>query len=202
MAYRTLTLAAIVWTSVKTLSYLILRSLPQERRLRQIEESFTDRGHQVWASQFASNGQYQHQVLYTNGHKYELRKDEDREAFYSTAEEDPNHDARLLARNQGIASVGRHHLYLIGWTRKSHQEIDQVCSELIQDWEYDPWDRNCQHFIRSVADSIVSERSLDWQYFRNVKHGALQNYLFDWWKIKIPITLLNWTFRIVSAALR
>jgi hypothetical protein len=58
---------------------------------------------------------YNHHILIVNNAKYELRKNNGAMAYYNTDHYGIDHEARLHAREAGLASDGAHHIYLIGW---------------------------------------------------------------------------------------
>lgn len=162
----------------------------KERKIRVLEEEHTvvqdDAWTPVYASQYASLGQINHHVIVIRNRKYELRKDNLAEAIYNTNVCTIDHSQRNRAREMGEATCGddKFYIYLIGWTTKTHEKIDEICERILagpknEGWAYHPLKRNCQHYIRLVANDVVERQAADWEYFFRGNATPYQQHLFS-----------------------
>ncbi|KAK3613337.1 hypothetical protein LTR22_028192, partial [Elasticomyces elasticus] len=148
-----------------------------------------------------------HYVLIVNNRKYELRNKKNvkyntkRVEVLPLAQEQPNisdteryigryaSSIRNLETNAKVPKRPGEEAYnviLIGWTRNTEEEIDQLCKYNIKEWHYRLALRskkggNCQHFIRQIADVIVPGdcTASAWPYFRNDEYGPIQKFEYN-----------------------
>ena len=142
-----------------------------DRRLR--EEEDHGKGEQVWFSRYIHNGRLRHWVLMAHGNKYELRRSEnvgDETALKFTYHVAPftiDEEKRkaALAEN-GLPDVDGFYVCLIGWTTKTKEEVDLACKSVSQQFgEYNLLWKNCQHFLRMLADQIIVTKAADFPWF-------------------------------------
>jgi hypothetical protein len=74
--------------------------------------------------------------------------------------------------NQGSLE-DRYYVCLIGWTRNSEEEINEIAESIMRDFGPYIWAFNdCQTFALKLANKIVVETALDWNWFeKNQKTG-------------------------------
>ena len=142
-----------------------------DRRLR--EEEDHAKGEQVWFSRYIHNGRLKHWVLMTHSNKYELRRSENvgddtalkftyHVAPFTIDEEKRN---AALAEN-GLPDVDGFYVCLIGWTTKTKEEVDLACKSVSEQFgDYNLLWKNCQHFLRMLADRIIAAKATDFPWF-------------------------------------
>ena len=142
-----------------------------DRRLR--EEEDHEKGEQVWFSRYIHNGRLRHWVLMTHSSKYELRRSEnvgDETALKFTYHVAPftiDEEKRkaALAEN-ALPDIDGFYVCLIGWTTKTKEEVDLACKSVSQEFgEYNLLWKNCQHFLRRLADRIIVTKAADFPWF-------------------------------------
>ena len=142
-----------------------------DRRLR--EEEDHEKGQQVWFSRYIHNGRLRHWVLMTHGNKYELRRgdnvgDQTELKFtYHVAPFTIDEEKRKAAlAESGLPDVDGFYVCLIGWTTKTKEEVDLACKSVSQQFgEYNLLWKNCQHFLRMLADQILVTKAADFPWF-------------------------------------
>lgn len=150
-----------------------------QRRLQ--EEKDITRGEQVWFSRRIFNGRLTHWVLITHGNKYELRRTEkieeasreeragEQEFTYYVSPFTIDEEKRnaSLAESK-LPDVDGFYVCLIGWTTKSKEEVDRACKSVLQEFgEYNLLWKNCQHFLRMLAEQIVDIKASDYTWFNS-----------------------------------
>ena len=150
-----------------------------ERRLR--EEGDHTKGEQVWFSRYIYNGRLRHWVLMTHGNKYELRRSENigEEGGEERAGEqkftyhvspftiDEEKRKAALAENS-LPDVDGFYVCLIGWTKKTKEEVDQACTSVFEKFgKYQLVWNNCQHFLKMLADQILVAKAADFSWFNS-----------------------------------
>jgi hypothetical protein len=180
--------------------YKLRQSFDKEVEIREREEHVlqnpgSTRGHPIWISQRATNGSMNHQIMIINGIKYELTLNEDSSAtpeFKDTEFRHLNHEDRIFARENGVASVGDFYVYLVGWTHVTHENIVAIGRRKIATWSYGFISDNCITFLRELVDDIVETKASDWDFFRSGKKTPYQVFLFSRKKYKLPFTIIDW----------
>ncbi|KAF2711162.1 hypothetical protein K504DRAFT_454161 [Pleomassaria siparia CBS 279.74] len=186
--------------------YRVRRGFKLARDVRRREEAISVPGIPVFASQYASYGAAKHQVLIVGDSKHELTVSRDGAALaeYKHMNFNIDHEQRKRARDQGVLALKDHYVYLVGWTKQDNQQIAALCKAKIASWVYNVTSRNCQHFIREVADEIIPSdmQAQDWGYFRLRTATAYQRWLIDGWKFRFPFTLTWSAFGIYRTLTR
>ena len=150
-----------------------------ERRLRE-EEDHT-KGQQVWFSRYILHGRLRHWVLMTHGNKYELRRKEnigeesegehagDLEFTYHVTPFTIDEEKRKAAlAESSLPNVDGFYVCLIGWTSKTKEEVDRACTSVFQQFgEYRLLWRNCQDFLRLLAEQIIVAKAADYPWFNS-----------------------------------
>ena len=148
-----------------------------ERRLRE-EEDHT-KGQQIWFSRYIYNGRLRHWVLMTHGNKYELRRSEnvgkengeerpgESEFTYHVTPVTINEEKRKAAlAESSLPDVDGFYVCLIGWTTKTKEEVDLACESVFKSFgEYHLLWKNCQHFLRMLAEQILVAKAADYPWF-------------------------------------
>ena len=148
-----------------------------ERRLREEEDHTT--GEQVWFSRYINNGRLRHWVMMAHGNKYELRRSEN--VGKKSGEEGPeemeftyhvtpctiDQEKRKAAlAESSLPDVDGFYVCLIGWTTKTKEEVDLACQLAFQQFgKYHLLWKNCQDFLRMLADQIVVTKAADYPWF-------------------------------------
>ena len=157
-----------------------------ERRIRE-EEDHT-RGEQVWFSRYIYNGRLRHWVLMTHGNKYELRRS-DNIITDGRQQHDPNETERsgeqeftyhvtpftideekrkASLAESSLPDVDGFYVCLIGWTTKTKEEVDLACRAVLQQFgEYSLLWKNCQHFLKTLAERIIVAKAADYTWFNS-----------------------------------
>ncbi|KAM3430863.1 hypothetical protein MY4824_007436 [Beauveria thailandica] len=147
------------------------------------KESSKEFGEPVFVSHYINNGVFRHWVLHAHGHKYELRRKAPAAAriewqgstslFASAEYYEPVVGVSglnmELYKSSVLAAyspeVGCFFYSMVGWTTLSEQEIERECWAVFQRFgNYGLFYNNCQHFLRALADGIVTTRAPDWQW--------------------------------------
>ena len=150
-----------------------------ERRIR--EEGDHTKGEQVWFSRYISNGRLRHWVLLAHGNKYELRRSEnisdesrderrgESEFTYHVAPFTIDEEKRRATLAEtSLPDIDGFYVCLIGWTTKTKAQVDQTCQSILQQFgTYHLLWKNCQHFLRMLADKIVDATAADYPWFRD-----------------------------------
>ena len=150
-----------------------------ERRLR--EERDHTKGEQVWFSRYILNGRLRHWVLMTHGNKYELRRavnvggdgeqerSGEQEFTYHVTPFTIDEEKRQAALSEtSLPDVDGFYVCLIGWTTKSKAEVDAACKSVFQQFgEYHLLWKNCQDFLRMLADQIIVAKAADYSWFQS-----------------------------------
>lgn len=150
-----------------------------EQRLRE-EEDHT-KGQQVWFSRYIQNGRLRHWILITHGNKYELRRSENVEKgndkerpgeldfTYHVAPSTIDEEKRKAAMTElSVPDVDGFYVCLIGWTHKTKEEVDLACKSVFQSFgEYHLLWKNCQDFLRLLAEQILVAKAADYSWFKS-----------------------------------
>ncbi|KAL6722200.1 hypothetical protein ACLMJK_001307 [Lecanora helva] len=150
-----------------------------ERRLR--EEKDHSKGQQVWFSRYINNGRLRHWVLMTHGNKYELRRTEnvqrqtgeeragEQEFTYHVSPFTVDEEKRQAAlAESSLPEVDGFYVCLIGWTTKSKEEVDSACRSVLQQFgKYNLLWKNCQDFLRMLAEQIIASKAADYSWFNS-----------------------------------
>ena len=150
-----------------------------ERRLRE-EEDHT-KGQQVWFSRYIYNGRLRHWVLMTHGKKYELRRSENVEeesgkerlgeskfTYHMTPFTIDEEKRKAALAESSLPDVDGFYVCLIGWTTKSKEEVDLACRSVFQHFgTYNLLWRNCQDFLRMLAEQILVAKAADYSWFNS-----------------------------------
>ncbi|KAI0410494.1 hypothetical protein F5X98DRAFT_359472 [Xylaria grammica] len=149
--------------------------LEVEVKKRRAEEEDTTKGKHIWFSRCVQHGRFKHWVLGVEDTKYELRRDDASGKYMANVApwtiDKEKREAALS--EQKIPNVDGYYICLIGWTQKQPQELKQICDEVMAQFgTYYLVFNNCQDFLKTFADRIISETALDWEWFRdNTKTG-------------------------------
>ena len=151
--------------------------LEEGANLRQQQEQDTSKGERVWFSRYVENGRLRHWVLLTHGTKYELRRadnvqrprgDGDQARFTYDIKPftiDQEQRASYMAEWK-IPEQDGYFVCLIGWTRKSKEEVDAACQAVLAQFgEYSLLWNNCQDFLRLLASQVLIAKAADYQWF-------------------------------------
>ena len=151
-----------------------------ERRIR--EEEDQTKGQQVWFSRYIYNGRLRHWVLMTHGNKYELRRNEnvtekstgkerpgDAEFTYHVTPFTIDEEKRKAALAESLLpDVDGFYVCLIGWTTKTKEEVDLACKSVFQQFgEYHLLWKNCQDFLRLLAEKVLVTKAIDYPWFNS-----------------------------------
>ena len=150
-----------------------------ERRLRE-EEDLT-KGQQVWFSRYVYNGRLRHWVLMTHGNKYELRRTENvgeesgeerpeelKFTYHVTPSTIDEEKRKAALAESSVPDVDGFYVCLIGWTTKTKAEVDLACKSVFQQFgEYRLLWKNCQHFLRTLAEQILVTKAIDFPWFNS-----------------------------------
>lgn len=138
------------------------------------KESSTESGEPVFLSHYLSHGQFHHWVLHAHGHKYELRQreadDSNIQGRYAAAIGPSAFD--LKAYKQSVITsyspeVGNYFYSMIGWTTLSKEQVDEECRRVSATFgTYALLSNNCHDFLQQLADTIVTTKAPDWDWFR------------------------------------
>lgn len=181
-------------TLVDALSQYFNQSVQQQIKERLEYESQTTRGEPVWVSYYVRNDQMKRWALITHSHKYELRlvesnPEEGSESidldlsirvlvqsgvFHKRTYDynikpytvDEERRARVL-KAHFEPCIGDIYVSMIGWTKLTKDEIDEVCRTTMHGiGSYNLFWNNCQLFLRHIACKIVAvrDRGQDWQW--------------------------------------
>jgi hypothetical protein len=90
-------------------------------------------------------------------HEFTVSRDGSVNAEYRNFNFNINHEERTKARDQSVLALRDYYVYLIGWKKQSNQFIIALCREKIATWVYNVTSHDCQHFIREVAEEIISK---------------------------------------------
>lgn len=143
--------------------------------LRRQQEQDTTRGERIWFSRYVQNGKLKHWILITHGTKYELRRDRNAtsgKSKYIYNIQRPysldNAHEQLMAslEEMKIPETDGYNICLIGWTKKSREEVDAACALALKEFgEYNLLFNNCQHFLRRLASAILQDKAADHDWF-------------------------------------
>jgi len=150
-----------------------------DRRFRE-EEDYT-KGQQVWFSRYIYNGRLKHWVLMTHGNKYELRRSEnvgqnggeerqgEMEFTYHVTPFTIDEEKRKAAlAESSLPDVDGFYVCLIGWTTKTTEEVDSACRSVFQSFgTYHLLWKNCQDFLRMLAEQILATKAADYPWFNS-----------------------------------
>ncbi|KAI0182610.1 hypothetical protein EV127DRAFT_449180 [Xylaria flabelliformis] len=141
--------------------------LEVEKRIA--EEDDTAKGHRIWFSRYVQSGGFKHWVLIIEDTKYELRRDDSNGKYKANIAswtiDKEKREAAIAERK--VPHVDGYYVCLIGWTKKAPQELKNICDEVIAQFgKYNIVWNNCQDFLQTFADRIISEKALDWSWFR------------------------------------
>ncbi|KAM3461424.1 hypothetical protein MY5147_009932, partial [Beauveria neobassiana] len=169
--------------AVDSLSRRYREALERIVSARLEKESSNEFGEPVFLSHYTNNGVFRHWVLHAHGHKYELRRKAPSAAqierqgstslFASAEYYEPvvgvSGFCMELYKSSVLAAyspeIGCFFYSMVGWTTFSEQDIERECWEVFQRFgNYGLFYNNCQHFLRALADEIVTTRAPDWQW--------------------------------------
>ncbi|KAH9234513.1 hypothetical protein K456DRAFT_1724096 [Colletotrichum gloeosporioides 23] len=69
-------------------------------------------------------------------------------------------------------------MVLIGWTNKTKDQVDEAFRKVEREFgDYHLTRNNCQHFVRNLADLIVTKPSQDWDWFRKMSFKRYEEYV-------------------------
>ncbi|KAF4920592.1 hypothetical protein CGCVW01_v006780 [Colletotrichum viniferum] len=69
-------------------------------------------------------------------------------------------------------------MVLIGWTNKTKDQVDEAFRQVEREFgDYHLTRNNCQHFVRNLADLIVTKKSQDWDWFRKMSFKRYEEYV-------------------------
>lgn len=158
-----------------------LKAMQPDVELRLREEEDHTKGQQVWFSRYIYNGRLRHWVLMTHGNKYELRLGEN--VGKESGEEPPGESKftyhmtpftieeekrKAALAESSLPDVDGFYVCLIGWTTKTKDEVDLACRSASQSFgEYHLLWKNCQHFLRILADQILATKAADYPWFKS-----------------------------------
>ena len=150
-----------------------------ERRLKE-EEDHT-KGQQVWFSRYIHNGRLRHWVLMTHGNKYELRRSDNvgegvgeegrgelKFTYHVTPFTIDEEKRKAALAESSLPDVDGFYVCLIGWTTKTKDEVDPVCRSVFESFgEYNLLWKNCQHFLRMLAEQLLAAKAADFDWFKS-----------------------------------
>lgn len=134
-------------------SYLVTQRKSKVETKRDAVLQDPDKGFPVWFSLKRELGLCHHVVLYTNRKKYELRLFQGRDGpakEHSAGTKYPPYPGRPT--KSGFVAIH------IGWTKRSHEEIEKAMQNIIKSWRYNMITQNCQHFLRILSDDVVDDK--------------------------------------------
>lgn len=150
-----------------------------QRRLR--EEEDHAKGQQVWFSRYIYNGRLRHWVLMTHGNKYELRRSDN--ISDENAEERPGESSftyhvtpftvdeekrKAALAESSLPDVDGFYVCLIGWSTKTKDEVDLACRSVFESFgTYHLLWKNCQDFLRMLAEQILVAHAADYPWFKS-----------------------------------
>ena len=158
-----------------------LKAMQPDVQLRLREEGDHTKGQQVWFSRYIHNGRLRHWVLMTHGNKYELRRAEnvgDENTEERPGESNFTHHVApftvdeekrqaALAENS-LPDVDGFYVCLIGWTTKTKDEVDLACRSVFESFgAYHLLWKNCQDFLRLLAEQILVAHAADYPWFKS-----------------------------------
>lgn len=157
--------------------------LKPEISLRLIQEQDQSRGRHVWFSRHIFRGSWKHWIIIIDDVKYELRQNHETERFYvNIVPCKLDHEQRDAARaSKHFPEYCDHHVCLIGWTRLTAAEVKTCALEVGEGWDYNRFTKNCQHYLKLLADKIlVEEKAADYPWF-------LENNPTDYLSSRAPL---------------
>ncbi|KAJ6024796.1 zinc finger protein [Penicillium herquei] len=131
-------------------------------------------GEPIFLSHYISKGRLRHWVLHVYGYKYELRQESAKgcsirkhyKAFISLSGFNLQEYQRTVTANY-LPIFGKYFYSIIGWTSLSKEEVDQKCDEVEKSFgRYALLTNNCHDFLQTLADTIVTKKAPDWEWFR------------------------------------
>ncbi|KAI1162954.1 hypothetical protein F5B18DRAFT_359262 [Nemania serpens] len=136
---------------------------------RKAEEDDATKGKQIWFSRYVQNGRFKHWVVVVEDTKYELRRDDSSGKYMANVAswtiDKEKREAAIAERK--MPDVDGYYICLIGWTIKQPQELKKICDKvMIEFGKYNIVWNNCQNFLQTFADRIISEKAIDWSWFR------------------------------------
>ncbi|KAI1196297.1 hypothetical protein F5X97DRAFT_325578 [Nemania serpens] len=136
---------------------------------RKAEEDDTTKGKQIWFSRYVQNGRFKHWVIVIEDNKYELRRDDSSGEYTANVASwtiDKEKRAAAIAERK-MPDVDGYYICLVGWTKRQPQELKMICDEVMAEFgRYNIVWNNCQNFLQTFADRIISEKAMDWSWFR------------------------------------
>ncbi|KAI1178012.1 hypothetical protein F4777DRAFT_158099 [Nemania sp. FL0916] len=137
---------------------------------RKAQEDNLTKGKPIWFSRYVENGRFKHWVLVIDDTKYELRRDDSNGRYTANVApwtiDKEKREAAIAERK--MPNVDGYYVCLIGWTRKEPQELAMICDEVMTQFgRYNIVWNNCQDFLKTFADRVISEKALDWSWFRD-----------------------------------
>jgi hypothetical protein len=143
--------------------------LQAEVQKRKAQEEDTTKGRHVWFSRYVEGGRFKHWVLAIEDTKYELRRDQTTKKYTANVAPwsiDKERREAALAK-QHVPDVDGYYICLIGWTQKQPHELKKICDQVMAEFgSYNIVFNNCQKFLKTFADRVISETALDWPWFR------------------------------------
>jgi len=160
------------------------------RTARDAEELIKDRGSQVWFGRPVGSSSFVHLVIIVDGQKYELRMNhDDKKPYFNTAPATKLDIKELVVYLEHTPQIwdSEHNklfsVYLIGWTNKSHEDIDAICREMIEGWKYHRYlfglgkkSGDFRECLRLLAYQIIprDRRALDWAWFERGEYSMTE----------------------------
>ena len=154
------------------------RHLSSQISLRVEQEQDGTRGSKVWFSRHIQRGRFKHWILIIDDVKYELRQNNTTKAYYVNIASCPLDAER---RNAALEKVkfpeyDGHYVCLIGWTRRTQEELQSIAHQVGDNWDYSRMTNNCQHYLQLFSDRILeNEKAADYSWFRENTRTEYQN---------------------------
>lgn len=143
--------------------------LAVEVEKRKAQENDTSPGSHVWFSRYVQQGRLKHWVLVIDNTKYELRRDSTTGKFVANVAPwtiDQEKREAALAELK-IPAVDGYYICLIGWTQIGSDQLKSISDQVMSQFgRYNMLWNNCQDFLQQFADRIISQKALDWPWFR------------------------------------
>ncbi|KAI1186139.1 hypothetical protein F5B17DRAFT_405098 [Nemania serpens] len=143
--------------------------MKEEVEKRKSEEDDATKGKQIWFSRYIQNGRFKHWVIVIEDTKYELRRDDASGKYVANVAswtiQKEKREAAIAERM--MPDVDGYYICLIGWTTKQPQDLRKICDDVMAEFgKYNIVWNNCQNFLQAFADRIISEKAMDWSWFR------------------------------------
>ncbi|KAL3295171.1 hypothetical protein RB213_001340 [Colletotrichum asianum] len=163
---------------------------------RLAEENNTAHGEPVWLSLWAFKGELRHCAtgcfLRTGTSLVEPIEDVTNTSgfgkiYEAATRQYSNYASDIEQRDKSIGTRAKPEvrtkgglvvMVLIGWTNKTKDQVDEAFRQVERDFgDYHLTRNNCQHFVRNLADLIVTKPSQDWDWFRKMSFKRYEEYV-------------------------